>query len=117
MLLIHVHKKENSMEDNINTELAKGVAQEAVKEIKEERSFAMELLADYKLITKRLYHIIVGLIITIGIIVVSFLLYLNQYDYVSYDQDGSGYNNVNTEIQGSVHNNNGAAYESPQEEK
>lgn len=83
------------MEDNINTELAKGVAQEAVKEIKEERSFAMELLADYKLITKRLYHIIIGLGIVLVATIAGFLIYLNQYDYTStYEYSATGVNAI-----------------------
>lgn len=47
------------------------------------------------------FFVVIGLwAATIG----GFIWYLNQYDFESYTQDGSGYNNINTGTQGDVVN-------------
>ena len=40
----------------------------------------------------RLWSALIVCIIAIAVTVCAFLLYLNQYDFVSYDQDGQGVN-------------------------
>lgn len=96
---------------------------EPEKEDIEPEGIAMELLRDLKdhnermdEHNKRLISVMklvsVSFAISVVAIVASFLVYLWQYDFQSYSQDG-GYNNINTGTQGDV--NNGA--EIPDEEE
>ena len=65
---------------------------------------AIELLKEVKVQTKRwmiaFFTVLVLWFATIG----GFVWYLNQYDFVNYEQDGEGYNNINTGEQGDVIN-------------
>lgn len=68
-----------------------------------EKSFTWELLEELKRQSHRwmiaFCIILVLWFVTIG----GFLVYMNQYDFQTYDQDGS-YNNINTGTQGDVNN-------------
>lgn len=70
----------------------------------EDESFALTLLREYSKTAHKWF--IVSMVIlcmwlaTIG----GFLWFLNQYNFESYTQDGSGYNNINTGTQGDVNN-------------
>lgn len=82
---------------------------------KEDKSLAMELLEELKRQNKRL---IVALFVVIALwaaTIGGFVWYLNQYEFESYTQDGTGYNNINTGTQGDV--NNGTEIPSTQEEE
>lgn len=77
-------------------------------------SLAMDLLKDYKLNFKLVFALLVTVLFLWMATIVGFVWYLNQYDFVSYTQDGSGYNNINTRVEGSVYNN-GPEAQSPDE--
>lgn len=74
------------------------------KEDKQSGNLAMELLAELKRQSKRwmiAFFVVLSLwAATIG----GFVWFLNQYEFESYTQDGSGYNNINTGTQGDVLN-------------
>lgn len=78
----------------------------AVEEVDKPDGIALELLKELKEQNDRMNKIAKGLIIAIVLIVGGFLLFMFQYDFGSYTQDGDGYNNINTGTQGDV--NNGA---------
>lgn len=91
----------------------------------EGESVAMELLRELKEHNKRMdehNERLIGTVKTLSIsfalaviaVVAAFLLYMNQYDFESYSQDGNGYNNINTGEQGDVYN--GTAIPSAEEE-
>lgn len=71
---------------------------------KENQSLAMEMLAEIKTQSKRwmiAFFVVLSLwACTIG----GFVWFINQYEFESYTQDGSGYNNINTGEQGDVVN-------------
>lgn len=96
--------------DNIGVELAREVAERAVEKNNSDRSFAMDLLSEFKKSNKRMFVII---LVLIGMLVgtnMAWLYVFQSYDYTSYEyqQDGEGYNNINHGIEGNVTNNNGA---------
>ena len=70
----------------------------------EEKSLALEILEELKRQNKRLMITLMIVIILWAFTTAGFLVYLNQYDTVSYAQDGEGYNNINTGDQGDVIN-------------
>jgi len=91
---------------------------------------AMELLHDFKEHSermdehnKRLINVLKASVISFSAVIVlivgiffgGILMFLNQYEFESYSQDGSGYNNINTGEQGDV--NNGAEIPESKEEK
>lgn len=80
------------------------------------RSIAWDMLQDIKTMNKRMFIIIVVILSLWFSSIAGFVWYLNQYDYVSYQQDSEGYNNINTHIQGDVNNNNGAESKSANQE-
>lgn len=82
---------------------------------KEEKSIAMELLEELKRQNKRLVVALFVVITLWATTIGGFVWYLNQYEFESYAQDGSGYNNINTGTQGDV--NNGTEIPSTQEEE
>lgn len=82
---------------------------------KEEKSLAMELLEELKRQNKRLVVALFVVITLWATTIGGFVWYLNQYEFESYTQDGSGYNNINTGTQGDV--NNGTEIPSTQEEE
>lgn len=88
----------------------------AVAEKIEERSLALEILQELKESGRRWQRAFFAMLILLALTIGAFIWYLAQYDYVSYQQDGEGYNNINTHVQGSVHNNNGTEGTSTQEE-
>lgn len=75
---------------------------ESTKEEKE--VFVLELLSEIKMQSKR-WMIAFFVVIALWAATISgFVLFLNQYEFESYSQDGSGYNNINTGEQGDVVN-------------
>lgn len=106
-----------------NMDLEKCIALEET--IEEPESIAMELLHEFKEHNKRMddhNKRLIGAIKTVSIsfalavaaIVSAFLLYMYQYDFQNYSQDGS-YNNINNGTQGDV-NNGEADVDAAQEE-
>lgn len=92
---------------------------EPEKEDIESEGIAMELLHDLKEHNsrmdehnKRLVGALKTAYITFGVTVVliiamfyfGILLFLNQYEFENYSQDGGGYNNINTGEQGDLYN-------------
>lgn len=75
-----------------------------VKEENEKIPLAVEILRELKEQNRRLMRVVYALLVTVVLIVGGFLVYMYQYDYSSYSQDGSGYNNINTGEQGDVNN-------------
>ena len=59
---------------------------------------------------------VLAVVIGWAITVISFVWLWAQYDYVSYQQDGEGYNNINFQSEGNV-NNNGTAGQSSNEQE
>lgn len=120
---IHISNRRSFMGDNIDFE--KEADLEDIVENEEAEGIAMELLRDFKEhnkrtdeYNKRLISIVKALSISFALavtaIVAAFLIYLYQYDFQSYSQDGNGYNNINTGEQGDVYN--GTAIPSTEEE-
>lgn len=77
----------------------------------EEKGIAMEILGELKQQNERLggfnKRLITALIVVICLwflTIGGFVWYLSQYDFQSYNQDGNGYNNINTGTQGDVNN-------------
>lgn len=70
-------------DEDVSTELAREVAQQAVKEIEKDRSFAWELIANARRDSKRWFIALIVVVAlwfsTIGI----FVFYLYQYDFSS----------------------------------
>lgn len=74
------------------------------KENFSEKSLAMELLKEVQIQSKRWMIAFIAVLIMWFLTIGGFVWYLNQYDFVSYSQDGGGYNNINTGEQGDVIN-------------
>ena len=55
-------------------------------------------------IIKGLLIIIILLILVLSIAIYQFMSFINAYDFVGYEQNGEGINNVNTGYQGDVIN-------------
>lgn len=79
-------------------------------------NFATEILKQLKDTIKRQWIALVIVLCLWAATIGGFIWYINQYDYVSYSQDGEGYNNINTDVQGDVNNNNGTETSDTQEE-
>lgn len=97
-----------------NKDLEKETALEELWEEEEPAGIAMELLHDFKEHSKRMDEhnqrlisviktMAISFSVLIAALVLGFFLYLYQYDFQSYTQDG-GYNNINTGTQGDVNN-------------
>jgi hypothetical protein len=63
---------------------------------------------------KRYWVLIIILILALLVSNMAWLIYENQFDTYSYEQDGNGVNNINTGMQGDVIN--GTTFENPCEE-
>lgn len=89
----------------MNEEVLEKEIEEISEESKnEEVGLATEILRELHVQNKRMAGIIYFLLAMILLIVGGFIWYLNQYEFESYVQDGSGYNNINTGEQGDVIN-------------
>lgn len=80
-----------------------------------DKPLALEILEEVKLQSKRwmvAFFVVLGLWVAT---ITGFVLFLNQYEFESYSQDGSGYNNIYTGGQGDVIN--GAEVPSTEKEK
>lgn len=82
---------------------------------KEEQSLSLEIFKEIKLQSKRCMIALLVVIAMWAATIGGFIWYLYQYDFASYTQDGSGYNNINTGTQGDV--NNGTEIPNTQEEE
>lgn len=68
------------------------------------RVVEVDIIRDYRKIIKYLF-ILIGVILALWTLTIGgFIWYLNQYDFVSYTQDGDGYNNINNRVGGTVYN-------------
>lgn len=67
-------------------------------------ALALEIFSEIKIQSKRwciaFFTVLILWFITVG----GFIWYVHQYDYITYSQDGGGYNNINTGEQGDVTN-------------
>lgn len=81
----------------------------------EEKGIAFELLQEVRVQAKRWMAAFFTILFLWMSTIIGFLLFINQYDFQSYEQDGSGYNNINTGEQGDVIN--GAEVPNSEEEK
>lgn len=101
-------------------------AENILEDTTEIEGIAMELLREFKEHNKRMDEHnkrLIGIVKTLSIsfalavtaVVSAFLIYLYQYDFQSYSQDGNGYNNINTGEQGDVYN--GTAIPGTEEER
>lgn len=69
-----------------------------------DKGIAMELLEEIKLQSKRwmiAFFVVLGLW---AATIFGFGIFISQYEVESYEQDGNGYNNINTGEQGDVIN-------------
>jgi len=89
---------------------------EEIEKTIQERSFAYDLLTEFKFVNKRQFWIILILLAALVGTNMTWLWVFQSYDYVEYVQDGEGYNNINMSNQGDVYNNNGTENKD-QEEK
>lgn len=91
------------------------------EEIKQEiqyadgNNFTIELLKGVKIQSKRWMIAFFAILIAWFLTIAVFIFYLYQYDTISYSQDGSGYNNINTGEQGDVNNGTDIPGESEEE--
>lgn len=80
--------------------------EEEIGEIHEE-SFAMEILKELKKQNKRIMRIVYALIIAICVVTASFLIYMYEYDFSSYEitsNDGGNANYIGND--GDIYNGN-----------
>lgn len=80
------------------------------------RVVEIDIIEDYRTILKWLFRLLVFVLILWAATIGLFVWYLNQYDFVSYTQDGDGYNNINNRVQGDVINGAESESENPQGE-
>lgn len=78
------------------------------------RVVEIDIIEDYRAILKWLFRLLVFVLILWAATIGLFVWYLNQYDFVSYTQDGDGYNNINNRVQGDVINGAESESENPQ---
>lgn len=71
-----------------------------------ENSLAMELLKGYAKSAKRWFVAFLAVLICWLVTIGSFVWFLNQYNFESYEyvQDGQGNNNINNNVGGTVYN-------------
>lgn len=89
---------------------------EVLEEKINDHSAAYKILQQLRIDSKRWFWALIAVLVLWAATIGGFLWFINQYDYISYQQDGEGYNNINTDVQGSVYNNNGSEAQD-QEEK
>ena len=77
--------------------------------------YAFELLGEIKKQSKRWMFAFFAVLVLWSATIAGFVIFLNQYEFESYTQDGSGYNNINTGEQGDV--NNGAEIQKNEKEE
>lgn len=94
-------EKQADLENVIEDEEAQGIAMELLHEFKENNRRMDE---HNKRLIGALKVLGVSFALSVVAIITVFFVYLYQYDFESYSQDGSGYNNINTGEQGSVYN-------------
>lgn len=70
----------------------------------EKEVFALELLSEIKRQSRRWMVAFFVVLVLWAATIAGFVLFLNQYEFESYSQDGSGYNNINTGEQGDIVN-------------
>ncbi len=80
------------------------------------RVVEIDIIEDYRAILKWMFRLLVFVLILWAATIGLFVWYLNQYDFVSYTQDGDGYNNINNRVQGDVINGAESESENPQGE-
>ncbi len=78
------------------------------------RVVEIDIIEDYRAILKWMFRLLVFVLILWAATIGLFVWYLNQYDFVSYTQDGDGYNNINNRVQGDVINGAESESENPQ---
>lgn len=72
---------------------------------KEQHIYEMDIINDYRMMIKRLFILVLVVLGLWACTIGGFVWYLNQYDFVSYTQDGEGYNNINNRVEGDIYNN------------
>ncbi len=80
------------------------------------RVVEIDIIEDYRTVRNWLFGLLVFVLILWAATIGLFVWYLNQYDFVSYTQDGDGYNNINNRVQGDVINGAESESENPQGE-
>ena len=100
--------EENIAEENSDEVL--GIASFMLKELSIQNKRLENASIRQEEANKRQQRVIYFLIGAIIALFAGFLLFLYQYDFVSYSQDGNGYNNINTGEQGDVINGTEADY-------
>lgn len=78
------------------------------------RVVEIDIIEDYRTVRNWLFGLLVFVLILWAATIGLFVWYLNQYDFVSYTQDGDGYNNINNHVQGDVINGAESESENPQ---
>lgn len=94
-------EKQADLENVIEDEEAQGIAMELLHEFKENNRRMDE---HNKRLASALKVLVVSFALAVVAIITVFFVYLYQYDFESYSQDGNGYNNINTGTQGDVNN-------------
>lgn len=78
------------------------------------RVVEIDIIKDYRTVRNWLFGLLAFVLILWAATIGLFVWYLNQYDFVSYTQDGDGYNNINNRVQGDVINGAESESENPQ---
>ena len=94
-------EKDADLEEIVSEEETVGIATELLHEFKENNKRMDEhnkrLISAIKVLSFSFAAAVVAIIVAV-------FIYLYQYDFQSYNQDGDGYNNINTGEQGDVYN-------------
>lgn len=69
-----------------------------------ENNLASEILSELKIQGKRWAIAFFAVLFLWAATIAGFIWYLNQYDFVSYSQNGEGYNYINNRVEGDVTN-------------
>ena len=98
-------EKKADLEDVVGSEEAEGIAMELLHDLKEHNQRMDE--HNKRLVSAlKISAISFGatVILVVGMFFFGILLFLNQYEFENYSQDGGGYNNINTGEQGDLYN-------------
>lgn len=74
----------------------------------EQQNLASEILSEFKKQANRWAAAFFVVLALWAGTIAGFIWYLNQYDFVSYSQDGEGQNYINNRVEGSVFNGSDA---------
>lgn len=91
-------KEDIDLEEAVREEEPEGIAMELLREFKERNK------RDFELLKFTIKSFAISVVLIVAMFLVIFLYVASNFEFESYSQDGNGYNNINTGIQGDVYN-------------